>query len=178
MTNSSSTARDEATAFFDTRCRPNLDGVMHVNAEYVNKRYREDNVLLVDVRSAAEQKISMIPGSITKEQLQTMVQEGGKLRKIGSNIDVDEVIAYCGIGGRSGSFIKNEFNGEEGAFASLLTEGKIAKVLNFELSMIGWCWADGELADAAGPTKNVHGCGEMFASMYPQDGRYNVVLEE
>merc|ERR1719375_796499 len=102
----------------------------------------------------------MIPGAVTARDF---------FRNTSMARDRD-VVCYCGIGGRSGQFMKELIasEGDRSLWRSLR---------NFETSMIGWCHAGGPLVDPAGQaTKRVHGWAPQFAAMYPQEG-FVVVTE-
>jgi len=97
-------------------------------------KIRPAESILVDVRSPAEQQVSMIPGAITVAEFEK------NKHKYKNKI----VITYCTIGYRSGRFagqlIKENFN-----------------AFNLEGSLLGWVHTNGQLLDAKGrPTKKLH----------------------
>jgi rhodanese-related sulfurtransferase len=90
--------------------------------------------VLVDVRTEAEQQVSMLPGAITKEEYE----------KHSDKYQDKKVICYCTVGGRSGKYAKQ-----------LADKGIDA--VNFKGSIIGWCEAELPLVDPQGqPTNRVH----------------------
>ena len=69
----------------------------HVESSVVS----DNSVILVDVRSAVERKLSMIPGAITAEEFETMFKKD--LKSYQSRL----IIPYCTIGFRSGKYGTN-----------------------------------------------------------------------
>lgn len=152
----------EAKTFFDEKLRARFADIASVDAPTLLAEViaKPSDVLLVDVRSPEEQNVSLLPCSITAKDFYRDPEKGrGKA-----------VVCYCGIGGRSGNFIKDivQVVGVDTPWAS---------IRNFETSMIGWCHAGGQLVDANGaPTTKVHGWSAKFAAMYPETG-FEVVVE-
>ena len=87
--------------------------------------------------------------------------------KEGQAKEARPMVAFCGIGGRSGKFA-----------SELLQLNPAAKIKNFELSLIEWCHIGGELVNPGTqePTDVVHGFAQRFADLFPASG-YKVVLE-
>ncbi len=98
-----------------------------------------DELVLVDVRTAEEQAVSMIPGAISRDDF-----DADRARFAGSRI-----VAYCTIGARSGEFA-----------AELQEQGW--KVRNLEGSILAWTHAGGELVGPDGPTNKVHVHGRRW----------------
>jgi len=93
-----------------------------------------EKIVLVDVREAKEQEVSMIPGAITSKQFYDN-QRDYKDKKI---------VAYCTIGVRSGLFVKE-----------LLKDGYNA--WNLAGSLLSWTYYHGKLVDKSGAdTTTVH----------------------
>jgi selenide,water dikinase len=150
-----------AQAFYDANLMPKFNDIPSVDAETLLAEVTEkrSDLLLVDVRSPEEQNVSGLPGATTaKKFFRDPEMSRGK-----------SVVCYCGIGGRSGAFVKE-------AIQAAGTEPPWLSIRNFELSTIGWCHAGGTLVNAAGEaTTKVHGWNAKFAAMYPAS--YEVVVE-
>ena len=114
----------------------NFPEIEDIASEEALQLLARSNTVFVDVRKPKEQKISMIPGAVTKEQF---------LKRIKEYRD-KKVIAYCTIGYRSGKFAE-----------------KMAKkgfdVMNLRAGLLGWVHAHGPLVSKDGPvhTLNVYG---------------------
>lgn len=90
--------------------------------------------LIVDVRSEAEQSVSMIPGAITKADFETQQIAKSQLT----------VIPYCTVGGRSYLYARK-----------LASQG--IPTQNFKEGIVGWCNANLPLVDIDGqPTNRVY----------------------
>jgi rhodanese-related sulfurtransferase len=110
--------------------------------EWANHPSQDSLLILIDIRSPAEQKISMIPGAMTPEAF--------ALRFRGGLPDSLQVVAYCTIGYRSGLFTQQ-----------LIEKG--VKARNLEGGILLWTHAGGPLeipsslpGEAGTPTKKVH----------------------
>lgn len=115
--------------------------VPQVNVEELVAMQRENRVLLVDVRTAAERAVSSIPGSIALDEF-----EANEANHAGTR-----VVTYCTIGYRS-----SEYAG------TLRREGFDAS--NLEGSILAWVHAGQPLNDPEGrPTKRVHTYGPRWA---------------
>lgn len=96
--------------------------------------------VLVDVRTPAEQTVSMLPGAITKEAFEAA-------RNLYRN---QTIITYCTIGARSGEYAE-----------TLRKEG--IEVFNLKGSLLAWTHADLPLVDPEGhETKRVHTYGRKW----------------
>ena len=96
--------------------------------------------VLVDVRSDAETKISIIPGAITKTQYE----------ENRSKYEGRTVIAYCTFGGRSGKY------------ATKLAKAGI-QVKNYEGSILDWVKRELPLVTRQGvPTNRVHTYNDQY----------------
>jgi len=98
-----------------------------------------DDIVLVDVRGAEEQAVSMIPGAITQEAFEADRERYGSAR----------IVTYCTIGARSGKYA-----------AELQAAG--LDVRNLEGSILAWTHAGGDLAGPDGPTRKLHVYGRRW----------------
>eukprot|EP01102_Stenamoeba_stenopodia_P010053 TRINITY_DN2988_c0_g1_i1.p2 TRINITY_DN2988_c0_g1~~TRINITY_DN2988_c0_g1_i1.p2 ORF type:complete len:182 (-),score=48.18 TRINITY_DN2988_c0_g1_i1:101-646(-) len=87
-----------------------------------------EEIVLVDVRDAKEQEVSMLPGAITSKEFYDNQKKYKNKKKI---------VAYCTIGARSGVFAKE-----------LRKEGYNA--YNLAGSLLAWTYCNGELVDRNG----------------------------
>ncbi len=109
------------------------------------ERMASEDILLVDVREAAEQGVSMIPGAIPVSQF-----EEDKEKYMGRTI-----VAYCTIGLRSGKCAQGLF--KEGF-----------KAYNLHGSILAWAHAGRPLVDSSGSeTRRVHVYGREW-NLLPQ----------
>jgi len=124
-----------------------LAGVPELTAEEL-KVLLEDktkNVVVVDVRMAEEQNVSMIPGSLRKEEFEERESELTALEDT-------TVVAYCTIGYRSGKYVQQL--AKRGVFA-----------YNLRGSVLAWTHAGYELVEGNPghmPTKQVHVFGKTW----------------
>ncbi|MGE4233087.1 MAG: rhodanese-like domain-containing protein [Bacteriovoracia bacterium] len=95
--------------------------------------------VFVDVRSPAEQKVSMIPGAVTQADFE----------RNGKNYKQFKVIAYCTIGYRSGLFA-----------AKLKKRGY--DVYNLKGGILAWVNGNHQIRDEAGTTRRVHVYGAKW----------------
>jgi rhodanese-related sulfurtransferase len=95
-----------------------------------------DEVVFVDVRKAKEQKVSMIPGAVTKEHFMENLEQYREKK----------IIAYCTISYRSGKFAEK-------------MEKRGIGITNLQAGLLGWVHAHGPLVDKNGAvsTLNVYG---------------------
>lgn len=102
------------------------------------------SIVLVDVRSDNETKVSVIPGAITKAQFEADPDKyKGKT-----------AICYCLSGGRSGKYVKQ-------------LKSKDVPAVDLKGSMLGWCEAGLPLTTLDGkPTKRVNVLGNKVSSKY------------
>lgn len=102
------------------------------------------SVVLVDVRSDNETKVSVIPGAITKAQFEAEPEKyKGKT-----------AICYCLSGGRSGKYVKQ-------------LKAKDVAAVDLKGSMLGWCEACLPLTTLDGkPTKRVNVYGNKVPAEY------------
>ncbi len=122
------------------KIRRQFVGVGECTVEELRRMQAEGSVVLVDVRTEAEQAESMIPGAITAQQFEANPQDHeGKT-----------VVAYCTIGGRSGMYASD-----------LGSRGW--NVFNLKGAILAWTHCGGELVNADGPTRKVHVHGRKFS---------------
>lgn len=102
------------------------------------------NVVLIDVRSDAETKVSVIPGAITKAQYEAEPEKHkGKT-----------AICYCLSGGRSGKYVKQ-------------LKAKNVPAVDLKGSISGWLEAGLPLTTLDGkPTKRVNVYGNKVPAQY------------
>jgi rhodanese-related sulfurtransferase len=102
------------------------------------------SIVLVDVRSDSETKVSVIPGAITKAQFEAEPEKyKGKT-----------AICYCLSGGRSGKYVKQ-------------LKAKDVAAVDLKGSMLGWCEAHLPLTTLDGkPTKRVNVYGNKVPAEY------------
>lgn len=114
--------------------------VPEIDAASLMQLQRNSAAIVVDVRTPAEQAVSIIPGAITKEEFEAHKNEYAE----------KEIVTYCTIGYRSGLTAQE-----------LIKEGFHA--FNLKGSVLDWAHAGGEFVDAEGrPTRRVHVYGEQW----------------
>ncbi len=102
------------------------------------------SIVLVDVRSDTETKVSIIPGAITKAQF-----EADRKKYEGKT-----VVCYCLSGGRSGKYVKQ-------------LKSKDVPAVDLKGSMLGWCEALQPLSTPDGkPTNRVNVYGNKVPEKY------------
>lgn len=99
----------------------------------------EPDVVFVDVRRPNEQKVSMIPGAIKKEEFMDQIEKYRTKR----------IIAYCTISYRSGKF------------ASKLRRKGIF-ITNLEAGLLGWVHAGGPLVRQNQSVQRLHVYGRKW----------------
>ncbi|MGB7326753.1 MAG: rhodanese-like domain-containing protein [Rubripirellula sp.] len=122
-----------------------------LKAKEASAEIPQASFVVVDVRSDAEQKVSVIPGAITKTQYEK-----------NSSLYVDRlVIPYCTVGGRSGAYAKQ-------------LAGKGVKVKNYKGSILKWIDAGHPLVTLDGkPTNRVH----TYSDRYRIPAKYEQVTK-
>jgi sodium/bile acid cotransporter 7 len=96
-------------------------------------------VVFVDVRTAKEQEVSMLPGAVTEEDF---LKDPARYRD-------HTVIGYCTISYRSG------------VLAAKLRAGGI-RVLNLRGGLLAWVHAGGKVFDKSGETRRIHVYGRKW----------------
>ncbi|EIE22027.1 Rhodanese-like protein [Coccomyxa subellipsoidea C-169] len=121
--------------------------VKSIRASELHAELEEDKdsskIILIDVRTAEEQKVSRLPGNVlTKEEFEICKQ-----RYLNSPL-----VTYCTAGVRSGRYAK------------VLQEEGFKNVRNFEGSILAWTQAGYPLVTPdQEATKQVHVCAEQWA---------------
>lgn len=109
-------------------------------AKAAGEELPKPNFVVVDVRSDAEIKVSLIPGAITKAAYE----------KNASEYQGRTVIPYCLSGGRSNAFARQLAN-------------KGVPVINYRGSILAWVGEELPLATLDGkPTTRVHTLGRLY----------------
>ena len=106
--------------------------VSSISAEELQQLHQQEKVVLVDVRTAKERKISVIPGAISQAEFE---QNQHKYQNY-------TIVPYCTIGYRSGHY------------AQKLQEQGL-KVLNFKGSLLSWSHVGGKLVNHQGVTNEI-----------------------
>ncbi len=102
------------------------------------------SIVVVDVRSDAETKVSIIPGAITKAQYESDTKK----------YEGKTVVCYCLSGGRSGKYVKQ-------------LKSKDVPAVDLKGSILGWCEASLPLTTLDGkPTKRVNVYGNKIPAEY------------
>ncbi|MCH7873138.1 MAG: rhodanese-like domain-containing protein [Planctomycetes bacterium] len=116
------------------QARAAFEGVPEISASEVISRLKAgEGLVLVDVRTPEERKVSMIDGAITAEQF-----EADSAKHEGAT-----VVCYCMIGGRSGQYAQQ-------------MRGHGVNAVNMPGAVLSWSHAGGAFVDANGATKRVH----------------------
>ena len=120
--------------------REDFPDVNEVSPQGVLDFQNTSPTILVDVRTPAEQAISMLPGAITRDAFEAA-----------RDVYADQtVVTYCTIGVRSGIYAEE-----------LRQEG--VEVFNLKGSILSWTQAGLPLVDAEGQdTKRVHTYGQKW----------------
>jgi rhodanese-related sulfurtransferase len=115
------------------RSRGSFRGIAEVDVDQMLRMQAEDDAVLVDVRTAAEQVVSMIPGAITSEDFEANRAE----------YQNRPVVCYCTIGHRSGLYTQR-----------LQAEGFDAH--NLKGAILAYTHSGQDLQSEQGPTRAVH----------------------
>ena len=110
-----------------------------ITVDEVGRLLEKDSVVLVDVREAKEQKVSMIPGAISVEEFEDDEDRYEELT----------VVAYCTIGHRSSEYAQQ-----------LTQRGR--RVLNLRGSILAWAHAGGPLVLNSEATRTLHVYGSNW----------------
>ncbi len=111
-----------------------------LTVEELDRLRETTRVVLVDVRNAPEQAVSMIPDSITSTELESDP----------SAYADKTLVTYCTIGHRSGLYAQK-----------LQAAG--FRVFNLKGSILAWTHAQRDLVDGDGPTRRVHVAGPRWS---------------
>ncbi len=117
-----------------------VPSVPELTVDELRELQSQEKIVLVDVRTPAEQVVSMIPGAITASEFEENRE----------SYEGATIVTYCTIGGRSGRYAND-----------LLAAG--VKAYNLRGAILAWTHAGGDLVDTEGPTRRVHVHGRKFA---------------
>ena len=100
-----------------------------------------EDILLVDVRTDEERRVSTLPGAISAKDFEARLAElTGEGRT---------VVAYCTIGARSSAYARK-------------MAGRGVDMLNLEGSVLAWTHAGGEFTTGTGATRRLHVYGRRW----------------
>ncbi len=119
--------------------KKNYPDVEDISAEAALPLLNDSDVVFVDVRSSQEQKVSMIPGAVTKENFSRNIEQYRD----------KQIIAYCTVSYRSGKF------------AEKMNKQGIS-VTNLQAGLLGWVHAHGPLASDNEPVNVLHVYGRAW----------------
>lgn len=119
--------------------RKDFPAVEGISAPELRERAGNEPVILVDVRTPEEQRVSKIPGAVTSQEFEA---DRERYRDAA-------IVAYCTIGARSGRYA-----------AGLMEDG--FQVRNLEGGVLAWTYAGGDLVGPDGPTRKVHVYGRRW----------------
>lgn len=122
-----------------TKYQKQFPEVEDIDCEAAIKLLSDPDVVFVDVRKAAEQAVSVIPGAITKNAFMDHLEQYRHKR----------IIFYCTIGCRSGKLA-----------AKLKREG--ISVINLRAGLLGWTHAGGPLERQNRPMQRLHVFGRKW----------------
>jgi rhodanese-related sulfurtransferase len=147
-------------AKFETIKASNFPTISNITVEELQTQ-PAGHWVMVDCRSEAEAAVSVLPGTVSKE---------AALADPAALLEGKHVVAYCGIGGRSGKFLANDMPAD--------VASKCASVSNFAGSTIAWAHAGLPFVDpkTGEDTNRVHAGGEPWKPLYPVGKGYEVVL--
>lgn len=112
-----------------------------ISAPSLRQALPSADFLLVDVRSEAEQAVSILPGAITAEEFEARMDE---YRRSGRTL-----VAYCTIGARSSAYVRR-------------MRQRGIDMINLEGSVLAWTHAGGMLTAGNEPTKRLHVFGRRW----------------
>ncbi|MDX1502722.1 MAG: rhodanese-like domain-containing protein [Thermoanaerobaculia bacterium] len=121
------------------RSKQHFPTVPDLSVEELERLREVQPVVLLDVRKPPEQEVSMIPGAITREELET---HPDRYRD-------RPIVAYCTVGHRSGLYVRR-----------LLDRG--FEAYNLRGAILAWTHAGGELVRGEEPTRRVHVAGPQW----------------
>lgn len=126
--------------------RREFPGADEMNVDQVDELIKQERCVLVDVRTEAERKVSMIPGAISAAEFERAVNaHAGK-----------NVVCYCTIGYRSAKY------------AQAMKQRGVS-LSSFNGSIIAWCQAGHKLTTPDGrDTTRVHVYGPKWNLLPPE----------
>ena len=113
--------------------------VPDITAQEAMGLMKQGKVVLVDIRDAEEQEVSMLPGAVTEEEFLAKLDKYPGQR----------VVAYCTISYRSGKF------------ASKMRK-KGVDMYNLKGGLLAWVGEGGKVYDKNGETKRIHVYGRRW----------------
>ena len=119
--------------------REHFPEVPEISAEELKQLQVDTSVVVVDVRTPAEQAVSMIPQAMTADEFEAKA----------GDYEGTTIVTYCTIGHRSGLYAKQ-----------LLAQG--FNVFNLKGAILSWTHSGGSLVTPDGPTRAVHVCNRKF----------------
>jgi len=119
--------------------RQDFPGVPEIEPRAAIALLSDPGVVFVDVRSAEEQAVSMIPGALTEDDFMAHLDRYRGQR----------IIAYCTISYRSGKLA-----------AKLRRRG--VTLVNLKYGLLGWVHAGGPLMHAGQPVRRLHVYGAKW----------------
>lgn len=120
--------------------REHFPEVPEISAEELSQLQIDSSVIVVDVRTPAEQAVSMIQGAMTADDFEAKAND----------FKESTIVTYCTIGHRSGLYAQQ-----------LLARG--FNVFNLKGAILSWTHHGGSLTTPDGPTRAVHVCKRKFA---------------
>jgi rhodanese-related sulfurtransferase len=130
--------RDRVIAMYNEYTK-DFPGVKDITSEEALQLLPRGDVVFVDVRKAKEQKVSMIPGAVTKKHFLKNLEEYRDKK----------IIAYCTISYRSGKFAEK-------------MEKKGVTITNLQAGLLGWVHAHGPLMHENEPAMTLHVYGKTW----------------
>jgi sodium/bile acid cotransporter 7 len=130
--------RDRAIAMYIEYTK-DFPGVKDIASAEALQLVSRSDVVFVDVRKAKEQKVSMIPGAVTKEHFLKNLEEYRDKK----------IIAYCTISYRSGKFAEKMAK-------------KGVSITNLQAGLLGWLHAHGPLTHEKAPATTLHVYGKTW----------------
>ncbi len=125
--------------------REDYPDVATISAPELRDRVGAEAFILVDVRTAQEREVSMLPGAITRADFESRLPK--LVASPGSHGPT--VVVYCTIGRRSADYAQQ-------------MKGLGVEVLNLEGSVLAWTHAGGQLVNAGVPTNTLHVYGSRW----------------
>lgn len=121
------------------RYRRAFPGVAEISADAALELTAGGLVVFVDIRDAAEQEVSMLPGAITGEELLADPERFADR----------PLVAYCTVGYRSGKFVQRYSD-------------RFNRLQNLEGGILAWLHAGGQVYHRNLPTRRVHVYGARW----------------
>ncbi|MFH1738027.1 MAG: rhodanese-like domain-containing protein [bacterium] len=113
--------------------RTSFPDVPEISVEDLLGMQKERELTLVDVRDAAERRVSIIPNAISREEFERDMEKYKN----------DTVVVYCTIGHRSGLYAQELMN-------------KDLRVFNLKGGVLSWAHTGQDFVNDKGKTRTVH----------------------